>query len=178
MIIIIIIIVIAIINNCACCYPEIEVGHQSFYLTQSQHTDTGPTNPSTDPVTSGTCQGSHYSSTFNKSLAWFNYTKPRSIPRSPDSWDGRLTTWPRREVKSLTVALAEKGVLIDVSSSAHDPHCAGDQANIGTVSRATLGRLLFNLERTEGNLVFNQANMGIVSRATLGRRLRDGTERV
>ena len=31
------------------CPPETEVADQAHYLTQSQHTDTGPTCPSTDP---------------------------------------------------------------------------------------------------------------------------------
>ena len=34
-----------------CCHTEIEVADQTFYLTQSQYTDTGPTSPSTDPIT-------------------------------------------------------------------------------------------------------------------------------
>ena len=36
-----------------------EAAHQTFYLTQSQYTDTGPTRPSADPITPGTWQGSH-----------------------------------------------------------------------------------------------------------------------
>ena len=35
-----------------------EVADQTFFLTQSQYTDTGPTSPSTDPVTSDVWQGS------------------------------------------------------------------------------------------------------------------------
>ena len=35
------------------CHIEIEVADQAFYLTQSQYTDTGPTIPSTDPITPG-----------------------------------------------------------------------------------------------------------------------------
>ena len=34
-----------------CCHTEIEVADQTFYLTQSQYTDTGPTSPSADPIT-------------------------------------------------------------------------------------------------------------------------------
>ena len=34
---------------------------QTFYLTQSQYTDTGPTSPSADPITPGAWQGSHWS---------------------------------------------------------------------------------------------------------------------
>ena len=46
-------------DNCTCCHTEIEVADQTFHLTQSQYTDTGPTSPSTDPITPGACQGSH-----------------------------------------------------------------------------------------------------------------------
>ena len=37
-----------------CCHTEIKVADQTLHLTQSQYTDTGPTSPSTDPVTPGT----------------------------------------------------------------------------------------------------------------------------
>ena len=40
-------------DNCMCCHTEIEVADQTFHLTQSQYTDTGPTSPSADPITSG-----------------------------------------------------------------------------------------------------------------------------
>ena len=36
-----------------CCHTEIEVADQTFDLSQSQYTDTGPTSPSADPVTPG-----------------------------------------------------------------------------------------------------------------------------
>ena len=36
-----------------CCHTEIEVADPSFYLTQSQYTDTGPASPSADPITPG-----------------------------------------------------------------------------------------------------------------------------
>ena len=48
-------------DNCTCCHTEIEVADQTFYLTQSQYTDTGPTSPSADPITPGVWQGSHWS---------------------------------------------------------------------------------------------------------------------
>ena len=51
-------------DNFTCCYTEIEVADQTFYLTQSQYTDTGPTSPSTDPKMPGAWQGSHWSATF------------------------------------------------------------------------------------------------------------------
>ena len=46
-------------DNFISCHIEIEVADQTFYLTQSQYTDTGPTSPSTDPITQGAWQGSH-----------------------------------------------------------------------------------------------------------------------
>ena len=48
-------------DNCTCCHTEIEVADPTFYLTQSQYTDTGPTSPSADPITPGAWQGSHWS---------------------------------------------------------------------------------------------------------------------
>ena len=40
-------------DNFTCCPTEIEAADQTFYLTQSQYTDTGPTSPSADPITPG-----------------------------------------------------------------------------------------------------------------------------
>ena len=34
-----------------CCHTDIEIAYQTFYLTQSQCNDTGPTSPSVDPIT-------------------------------------------------------------------------------------------------------------------------------
>ena len=63
-------------DNFTCCHTEIEVADQTFYLTQSQYTDTGPTSPSADPITPGTWQGSHWSANF-----WVTgMTRPRKIP--------------------------------------------------------------------------------------------------
>ena len=45
-------------DNFTCCHTEIEAADQTFYLTQSQYTDTGPTSHSTDPATPGAWQGS------------------------------------------------------------------------------------------------------------------------
>ena len=47
-----------------CCHTKIEDAGQTFHLTQSQYTDTGPTSPSTDPITPGAWQGSHWSANF------------------------------------------------------------------------------------------------------------------
>ena len=51
-------------DNFACCHTEIEVTDQTFYLTQSQYTDTGLTSPSADPTMPGAWQGSHWSANF------------------------------------------------------------------------------------------------------------------
>ena len=51
-------------DDFTCCHTEIEVADQTFYLTQSQYTDTGPTSPSADPITPGAWQGSHWSANF------------------------------------------------------------------------------------------------------------------
>ena len=51
-------------DNFTCCHTEIDVVDPTFYLTQSQYTDTGPTSPSADPITPGAWQGSHWSANF------------------------------------------------------------------------------------------------------------------
>ena len=51
-------------DNYMCCHTETEVADQTFYLTQSQYTDTGPTSPSADPIMPGAWQGSHWSANF------------------------------------------------------------------------------------------------------------------
>ena len=40
-------------GNSTRCHTESEVADQTFYLTRSQHTDTGPASPSADPITPG-----------------------------------------------------------------------------------------------------------------------------
>ena len=51
-------------DNFTCCPTEIEVADPTFYLTQSQYTDTRLTSPSVDPITPGAWQGSHWSANF------------------------------------------------------------------------------------------------------------------
>ena len=46
------------------CHTEIEVTDQTYYPTQSQYADTGPTSPSADPITPSTWQGSHWGASF------------------------------------------------------------------------------------------------------------------
>ena len=78
-------------DNFTCCHTEIEVADQTFHLTQSQYTDTGPTSPSTDPLE---CQfRSHwYDSTPKKS-----WHKRDSNPGSSNLEADAVTTWPTRQ---------------------------------------------------------------------------------
>ena len=63
-------------DNLTCCHTEIKVAAPTFYLTQSQYTDTGPTSPSADPITPGAWQGSHWSANFEVT----GMTRPRKNP--------------------------------------------------------------------------------------------------
>ena len=63
-------------DNFTCCHTEIEVADQTFYLTQSQYTDTGPTSPSADPIRPGAWQGSHWSANVQVT----GMTRPRKNP--------------------------------------------------------------------------------------------------
>ena len=63
-------------DNFTCCHTEIEAADQTFHLTQSQYTDTGPTSPSADPITPGAWQGSHWSANFEVT----GMTRPRKNP--------------------------------------------------------------------------------------------------
>ena len=39
-------------DSCTCCHTEMEFADLTFYLTQSQYTDTRPTTPSADSINS------------------------------------------------------------------------------------------------------------------------------
>ena len=72
-------------DNFTCCHTETEVADPTFYLTQSQYTDTGPTSPSGDPITPGAWQGSHWSANFLSH--WYDST-PKKSRRKRDSNPG------------------------------------------------------------------------------------------
>ena len=63
-------------DNFTCCHTDIEVADPTFYLTQSQYTDTGPTSPRADPITLGAWQGSHWSANFEVN----GMTRPGKTP--------------------------------------------------------------------------------------------------
>ena len=72
-------------DNFTCCHTEIEVADQTFYLTQSRYTDTGPTSPSADPIMPSAWQGSHWSANFLSH--WYDST-PKKSRRKRDSNPG------------------------------------------------------------------------------------------
>ena len=78
-------------DNFTCCHTEIEVADQTFYLTHSQYTDTGPTSPSADPITPGAWQGSHWSANFEVT----GMTRPQKNPGTSRirTWDLPLSRW-------------------------------------------------------------------------------------
>ena len=79
--------------NFTCCHAEVEAADQTFFLTQSQYTDTGPTSLS-GRVTLGV--------PIFKSLVWPDPEKSRpqwdSNPGSSALEADALTTWPAKEM--------------------------------------------------------------------------------
>ena len=65
-------------DNFTCCHTEIEVADPTFYLTQSQYTDTGPTSPSADPITPGTWQ-----ETADQTCNFIHCQSTDTVPASP-----------------------------------------------------------------------------------------------
>ena len=66
-------------DNCKCCHSETEAADQTFLLTQSQYTDTGPTSPSADPITPDAWQGqflSHWYDSTRKNPGASGITTP------------------------------------------------------------------------------------------------------
>ena len=87
-------------DNFSCCHTETEVADQTFYLTESQYTDTEPTSPSADPITPGTWPGSHWSANFEvtgMTRPWGKSRRKRdSNPGSSALEAEALTTRPTR----------------------------------------------------------------------------------
>ena len=93
-------------DNFTCCHTEIGVADQTFHLTQSQYTDTGPTSPSTDPIPPSAWQCSHWSANFLSH--WCDSTTEKSR-RKRDSKPGSsalvvdaLTTRPTRRCQAVS----------------------------------------------------------------------------
>ena len=108
-------------HNFTCCHTEIEVADPTFYLTQSQYTDTGPTSPSADPTTPGAWQGSHWSANFEVT----GMTRPRK-----NHWYDSNPGSSALEVDALP--LGQRGGL---------PHTKPENSNHKTRLERTGGRL-------------------------------------
>ena len=116
-------------DNLTCCHTETEAADQTFHLTQSQYTDTGPTSPSADPITPGAWQGSHWSANFEVT----GMTRPRKIPAQAgfEPWifrsrGGRLkgaTPGPRKPT-SAGQGLIHRSVTTETGES-WEGRCAG-----------------------------------------------------
>ena len=97
-------------DNFVCCHTEIEAADQTFYLTQSQYTDTRPTCLSGDPIAPGTWQGSHWSANFEvtgmirsgKILSQAGF-EPWILPLEADT----LTTRPSRRPPACKQPMSE-----------------------------------------------------------------------
>ena len=105
-------------DNFTCCHTEIEAADQTFYLTQSQYTDTGPTSSRADPITPGAWQGRHWSANFLSH--WYDSTpkksrgKRDSNPGSSALEADALTTRPvrRSPTAGWTFRLVQSSMII------------------------------------------------------------------
>ena len=79
-------------DNFTCCHTEVEVADPTFHLTQSQYSDTVPTIPSVDLITSGAWQGNYWSANFLSN--WYDSAQAGFEPWTFRSRGGRLTTRP------------------------------------------------------------------------------------
>ena len=71
-------------DSFTCCHTEIEVADQNYHLTQSQYTDTGPTSPSTDPITPGAWQGAVKCQFLSH---WYGSTRKNPVASGIRTWD-------------------------------------------------------------------------------------------
>ena len=75
-------------DNFTPCHSKTEVASRTRHLTQSRYTDNGSTSPSTDPITQGVWQGSHYSTSFKVG----GLVRPGTAGPLPHSvWTGPLS---------------------------------------------------------------------------------------
>ena len=68
-----------------------EAADQTFHLTQSHYTDTGPTSSSADPITPGAWQSRHWSANFEVT----GMTGPRKNPGASGIRTRDLPLWRR-----------------------------------------------------------------------------------
>ena len=72
-------------DNFTCCHTELEVADGTFYLIQSQYTDTWSTSPGADPKIQAPGRESHWSANFEVT----GMTRPGKIP-SPAGFEPRI----------------------------------------------------------------------------------------
>ena len=93
-------------DNFTCCHTEIEAADQTFYLTQSQYTDTGPTSPSADPITPGAWQGGHWYDSTPKKFRLQRDSNPGSSALEADALplgQRGSSSWGRQKKKKKDV---------------------------------------------------------------------------
>ena len=134
---------------------EIEVADQTFHLTQSQYTDTGPTSPSTDPISPGVWQGSHWSANFWSH--WYDST-PEISRRKRDSNPGSsaleadaLTTRPTRRSWRVEATAMSAGRL---ASNGLHLLCLSQHETSGSLWDVGVDPLSSNLDRQRNVLSF------------------------
>ena len=132
-------------DNCTCCHTEIEVANPTFYLTQSQYTDTGLTSPSADPVTPGVWQSSQWSANFEvtgmtrpgkksrrkrdsnsgPSAFWADAltTRPTRWSKTPDAWRG--SHWSTTRTRSARTGSDARSALVSKQKSKPLGHQGG-----------------------------------------------------
>ena len=84
-------------HQCTCCHTEVQVADRTCYLTQSWCTDTGPTSPSTDPISQAPGSATTRVSVLKAEVTGMTQTGTAGFdPRISRSRGGRLTTRPPR----------------------------------------------------------------------------------
>ena len=145
-------------DNFTCCHTEIQVAEQTFHLTQSQYTDTGPTSPSPDPITPGAWQGGHLSANFKvtsmtrlRKNAVANGNRTLDLPLS--RYTGfALTTRPprRRELRTARQpALQPASTPTIFSAPARAVPSSGKKAEFGHAGERRSRVLLLQSETVE-----------------------------
>ena len=92
-------------DKCTCCNTEIEVADPTFYLIQSQYTDTGSTSPSADP---GAWQGSYWN-------ANFGLVDPVSVYCDWMRW--KVMTQSRKKKTQKNIPTAQAGIELRIFRS-------------------------------------------------------------
>ena len=144
-------------DNFTCCHTEIEVADQTFYLTQSQYTDTWPTSPSADPITPGAWQGSHWSANFEVT----GMTRPRKNPdasgiRTRDLEADALATRPTKRSNSRRSSSS-------CSSSSNNNSGGGGSSSSNSSSSSSSRRRRRSSRRSSSSSSSNNDNNNFIS---------------